>query len=310
MTNPFVLERVAELDDLAVYDGESVDGDFALRCVAVGKHEGVAWSEWCALPGDSASFALVDGIDPIVVEVGPEHGEVSIERLPSTFAVTTAGCSDPLVTLIETAELAPAVATGVACAGDVAFLTYSSVFMQPGPIDGGGSLLIGGEEGWNEETEGTAVGCGDLPEYAAVCEQLGVESEMLEAVTPIPSSALIAPQPDFVDVRDVTADVTTMAGGADDSDGDGADVETVSEAIVEALTPAGGAAPTVTRQDEVSFKRYSLLVVDVPAADGAARSDTFAVWITTPTAEIPATVYRAYAWTNCANGVVGATSCA
>ena len=56
--------------------------------------------------------------------------------------------------------------------------------------------------------------------------------------------------------------------------------------------------------------RNSLLVVDVSTAGGAARSDTYAVWITTPTAELPATVYKAYAWTNCANGVVDATSCA
>ena len=39
LANPFMLERVGVFSGLVVFDGESVDGDFALRCIAVG-HEG------------------------------------------------------------------------------------------------------------------------------------------------------------------------------------------------------------------------------------------------------------------------------
>jgi hypothetical protein len=127
MTNPFMLERVGVFGGLVVYDGESVDGDFALRCVAVG-HEGeTSWSEWCALPGDSSSFVVIEGINPWVVDVGIDHLDVTMTQMPSDWAVTSSGCVDPLVTLIDAADLDYAVATAIACAGGEAVLSFSGV---------------------------------------------------------------------------------------------------------------------------------------------------------------------------------------
>lgn len=304
MVNPFVLERVGVFEELVVYDGESVDGDFALRCIAVGHDGGLTWSEWCALPGDAASFVVVDGSDPWVVDVGAEPLDVTMAKMPSTWAVTTSGCTDPIVMLIAAADIAPAVATDLACVADAAFLGYGSVFMQPGPADGGGSLLLLGEEGWNAQGRGTSMPCDGFADGVDRCDQFGVESEMFEALTPIPSPEMIGPQADFVAVREVTAD---MRAAADASAAEDPDVDTVAEAVLAALP--GDREPGVVRHDEVSFKRYSLLIADVPAEDDSIRSTTWAVWITTDNPELPSAVHRAYAWDNCARGVADPATC-
>lgn len=303
MPDPFFLERVGEYGDLVVYDGESIDGDFALRCVAVGHPGESTWSEWCALPGDSSTFVVVDGIDPWVVEVGVEPGDVSLAQNPSAWVVTTSGCVDPLVQLIEAAQIAPAVATGIACAGGEAFLTYGAVFMQPGPVDGGGLLLAEGDEGWNTAGGGTSIHCAEFADGIDRCARFGVEAEMFEAVSPIPSPELIPPQEQFVNVREVTADVTTMIG-------DAPDVEVITERILGGLSEADAeVAPSLVRHDGVSFDRYSLLVVDVPLADDSIRSTTWAVWITTAAPDLPATIHRAYAWDNCGRGLADSETC-
>jgi hypothetical protein len=303
MVNPFMLERVGAFGGLVVYDGESVDGDFALRCIAIGHDGDTAWSEWCALPGDSSSFVVIDGINPWVVDVGAEHLDVTMTQMPSDWAVTSSGCTDGMVTLVDAAEIAPAVATGIACAGSEAFMSYSSVFMQPGPPDGGGLLLRRGDEGWNGDGGGTSTPCNDFPDGVDRCAQFGVQDEMGEAISPIPSPSQLAAQQDYIGVREVTGDVRAMATGAQD-------VEAVSEAIVNALTPADGeAAPAVARHDGVYFNQYSLLVVSVPAPDDSVGSTTWVVWIDAETPEVPATVHRAYAWDNCTRGLADSQTC-
>jgi hypothetical protein len=286
-----------------VYDGESVDGDFSLRCIAVG-HDGVTtWSEWCALPGDVSSFVVVEGINPWVVDVGVEHLDVTMTQMPSEWAVTSSGCVDPLVTLIDAAEIAPAVATSISCAGGEAFMTYSSVFMQQGPPDGGGLLLTNGDEGWNTDGGGTSIPCADFPDGVDRCAQFGVEEEMFEATSPIPSPDQLAAQQDYVAVREVTGDVRTMAT-------DAPDVDAITDAIVAALTPPDPEVePAVVRHDGVYFNQYSLLVVDVPAPDDSVGSTTWVVWITTETPEVPSSVHRAYAWDNCTRGVADSQTC-
>jgi hypothetical protein len=306
MSNPFVLERIGTFGDLVVYDGETVDGDFSLRCVAVGKDGATTWSEWCALPGDSATFVVVDGADPWVAEVGIEPGDVALSRHPSTWVVTSSGCVDPLVTLIDAAEIAPAVATGVACAGGEAFLTYSSVYMQPGPVDGGGTLVTQGDEGWNSHGGGTSVACDQFLDGIDRCEQFGVESELFEAASPFPSPAMLPAQTDFVGVRDVTGEMRWILAGLDET----ADIDTISEAILADVTNEDGELePAMTRYDNVSFNRFSLLVIDVPLADDSVRSTTWTAWITTAVPDEPSSVHRAYAWDNCGRGVADATTC-
>jgi hypothetical protein len=303
MANPFMLERVGVFGGLVVYDGESVDGDFALRCIAVGHDGETTWSEWCALPGDSSSFVVVEGINPWVVDVGAEPLDVTMTQMPSEWAVTSSGCVDPLVILIDAAEIAPAVATSIACAGGEAFITYGSVFMQPGPPDGGGLLLTPGDEGWNTDGGGTSIPCGDFPDGVDRCAQFGVDDELFEATSPIPSPDQLAAQQDYVAVREVTDEASEMAA-------DATDLDAIVDAIVAGLTPAEAEAdPAVARHDAVYFNRYSLLVVDVPQLDDSTASVTWAVWITTETPDVPSAVHRAYAWNNCALGVADSEHC-
>jgi hypothetical protein len=303
MTNPFMLERVGIFGGLVVYDGESVDGDFALRCVAVG-HEGeTQWSEWCALPGDSSSFVVVEGINPWVVDVGVEHLDVTMTQMPSDWAVTSSGCVDPIVTLIAAADVDYAVATAIACAGDEAVLSFSGVYMQPGSGDGTTVLLTKGDEGWNRMDYGTSLSCSAYDDGVDRCALFGVEDELFEALSPIPSPAQLPAQQNYIAVREETGDVQAMAAGAPD-------IDAITDAIVTALTPTDTeSAPAVTRNDEVYFSQYTLLVIDVPTADDSVASTTWAVWITTETPEVPSTVHRAYAWDNCTRGLADSQTC-
>ena len=303
MTNPFMLERVGVFGGLVVYDGESVDGDFALRCVAVGREGKTSWSEWCALPGDSSSFVVVEDINPWVVDVGIEPLDVTMTQMPSDWAVTSSGCVDPLVTLIDAADADYAVATAIACAGNEAVLSFSGVYMQPGSGDGTTVLLAKGDEGWNRLDYGTSLACSGYDDGVDRCALFGVDEELSEALSPIPSPAHLPAQQNYVAVRETTDDVTAMAAGAPD-------IEAITEAIVTALTPSDTeSAPAVTRHDGVYFNQYSLLVVDVPTADDSVASTTWAVWITTETPEVPSTVHRAYAWDNCTRGLAGSELC-
>jgi hypothetical protein len=309
MPHPFLLERVGEAEGLVIYDGEAADGDFVLRCVAVGHDGEASWSEWCGLPADTTTFVFVEGIDPWVAVVGAEHGQVTIAKQPSAWVITSSGCTDPLVTLIDAAAIPPAAATGVVCVGDEAFLTYGAVFMQPGPVDGGGALLAQGDEGWNSLNNGTSVPCDGYTDGIDRCTTFGAESELFEAASPIPSPDQLPAAEQFVAVRDVTADMQALADQSIDTDGD-TDIDRITEQIVDALTdPDAEVAPTVSRHDGVSSDRYTLLVIDVPAMDDSVRSTTSAVWITTGTADIPPTIHRAYAWENCARGVADAETC-
>jgi hypothetical protein len=302
MANPFTLERVGVFGGLVVYDGESVDGDFKLRCIAVGHDGETTWSEWCALPGDSSSFIVVEGINPWVVDVGAEHLDVKMTQMPSDWALTSSGCVDPIVTLIDAAEIAPAVATSIACAGGDAFMTYSSVYMQPGPPDGGGLLLTNGDEGWNTDGGGTSILCTDFTD-ADRCAQFGVDGELFEATSPVPSPDQLAAQQDYIAVREVTSDVRAMAA-------DAPDIDAITDAIVAGLTPPDPeATPAVARHDGVYFNQYSLLVIDVPALDDSVGSTTWVVWITTETPDVPSAVHRAYAWDNCTRGLADSQTC-
>jgi hypothetical protein len=303
MTNPFMLERVGVFGGLVVYDGESVDGDFALRCIAVGHEGDTFWSEWCALPGDSSSFVVVEGINPWVVDVGVEPLDVTMTQMPTDWAVTSSGCVDPIVTLIETADVDAAVATAIACAGGEAVLSFSGVYMQPGSGDGTTVLLAKGDEGWNRIDYGTSLACSGYDDGVDRCALFGVQEELFEALSPVPSPAHLPAQQNYVDVREVTGDVQAMVA-------DAADIDAMTEAIVTALTPIDTeSAPAVTRNDGVYFNQYTLLVVDVPTSDDSVASITWAVWITTETPEVPSSIHRAYAWDNCARGLADSQTC-
>jgi hypothetical protein len=246
---------------------------------------------------------VVEDINPWVVDVGIEPLDVTMTQMPSDWAVTSSGCVDPLVTLIDAADVDSAVVTAIVCAGDQAILSLSGVYMQPGSGDGTTVLLTKGDEGWNRFDYGTSLACSGYDDGIDRCALFGVDEELSEALSPIPSPAHIPAQQNYVAVREATEDVKAMAAGAPD-------IEAITEAIVTALTPSDTeSAPAVTRNDGVYFNQYSLLVVDVPTADDSVASTTWAVWITTETPEVPSTVHRAYAWDNCTRGVADSERC-
>ncbi len=152
------------------------------------------------------------------------------------------------------------------------------------------------------------MGCDGM---AVECERFKVGTELFDAASPIPSPDLIAAQDQFINVRDATAEVTALAEGAVASDsGEAADIDAITDAIVAGLTQSDAeVAPSMTRHDGVSFDRYSLLIVEVPAMDDSVTSTTWAAWITTATPELPATVHRAYAWDICGRGLADASTC-
>jgi hypothetical protein len=157
-------------------------------------------------------------------------------------------------------------------------------------------------------TNGTSVPCDGYTDGVDRCATFGVDSELFEAASPIPSPAQLPPAEQFVAVREVTDDMQALADQST-SDGD-TDLDRITEQIVDALTEADAeVAPTISRHDGISSNRYTLLVVDVPAMDDSIRSTTSAVWITTGTADTPSTIHRAYTWQNCARGVADAETC-
>jgi hypothetical protein len=147
------------------------------------------------------------------------------------------------------------------------------------------------------------VPCSGFSDGVDRCALFGVEEEMFEATSPIPSPDQLAAPQDYVAVREVTSDARAMAA-------DAADIDAITEAIVAALTPSEAATePAVARHDGLHFEQYTLLVVDVPAADDSIGSTTWVVWITTETPEVPSSVHRAYAWENCTRGVADSQTC-
>ncbi len=246
---------------------------------------------------------VVEGINPWVVDVGVEHLDVTMTQMPSDWTVTSSGCVDPLVSLIEAADVDYAVATAIACAGDEAVMSFSGVYMQPGSGDGTIVLLTKGDEGWNRLDYGTSLSCSGYDDGVDRCAMFGVDEELFEALSPIPSPAHLPAQQNYIAVREVTSEVTALAA-------DAPDVEAITEAIVTGLTPTDTeSAPVATRTDGVAFNQYSLLVVDVPTADDSIASTTYAVWITTEIPEVPSTVHRAYAWDNCTRGLADSEHC-
>jgi hypothetical protein len=297
-SNPFEFRRAGTYGDLLVYDGETSEGSFQIRCVVVASASRGAWSESCLEPGVRASAVYVAGADPWIVEVGAESGDVVVTQQPSDWAITSSGCAEPIVTLLAAAAIEPAMATGLACAANEAFVTFASVLLQPGPVDGGGLLLINGDEGWNSEGGGTSFDCAPGADGIDRCALFEVESELSEAVTALPGPELLPPQADVVNVRTVTLDVAAMAAGA-------ADLDAITNAVMASLTPPEPElAPTMVRHDHVGFGDASLLIVEVPLADDSVRSTTYSIWISSQPA-----IHRAYAWNNCGRGLASPGLC-
>jgi hypothetical protein len=302
--DPFTLTQVAEVDDISAYDGTIAVAPTAIRCVAIVATGVESWSESCFELGAANNFVVLDGIDPVLVEVGLAPGDVTLVRQEPTWMLRTNGCTSPMSTLMAATpgggSIGSPVTTGIVCVPDEAFVTIGSVFLQPGPADGGGALLTNGDEGWDSLGSGTSFGCADLSDGVDRCALYGVDDELFDAVLPIPPSGASTASTDFVAMTDETATATGWLG-ADELSPDAVDTVILGEVT----DPDAEVGPTITRFPGLGG-RLNLLVVDVPAMDDSILSTTWAAWISNDT---PSAVVRMYSWQTCARGIAGPDVC-
>jgi hypothetical protein len=299
--DPFTLRRVAEVERLAAYDGMIRVTPTGIRCVAIVVDGDDAWHEWCGEPDRAVNFLTLDGIDPWIVEVGSAIGDIALTRQQPTWTLPMNGCTEPITTLISAALASPAVTTGVVCVPGEAFLSNSAVLLQPGPADGGGALVAGGDEGWDVLDYGTSIGC-DV-DFGGVdrCVLYGVVFDLFEAVLPIPPIEALTTATDIVEMSEQTVAVRSWVG----SEADPATIETI---IFDELNDPEAEVPATTRRavGVGDMANLDLLLIEVPALDDSILSTTWAVWIDT---DPPATVAKAFAWQTCARGMAGPGIC-
>lgn len=299
--DPFTLRRVAQVERMAAYDGVIRVTPNGVRCVAIVVDGEADWHEWCGDADQPVNFVTLDGIDPWIVEVGAAIGDVALTRQQPTWTLPMNGCTEAITTLITASSVGPAVTTGAVCVPGEAFLTNSAVLLQSGPPDGGGALVSGGDEGWDIRDFGTSIGCDASFDGVDRCALYGVESELFEAVLPIPPIEALTTAADLVGMTDQTAAVRSWVGAETDS----AAIESL--VFAELNDPDAELPATKRRAIGVSDAAgLDLLLVEVPAFDDSILSTTWAVWIDT---RPPATVVKAYAWQTCARGLAGPDLC-
>ncbi len=299
--DPFTLVRVAQVESVSAYDGSIDVTPDGIRCVAVVIDGNDGWHEWCGEGGQATRFLLLDGIDPWLVEVGAVPEDVTLTRHEPTWTLPTNGCTSAVTTLLAAAPTDPAVTTAIVCAPGEAFMSIGSVLLQPGPPDGGGALLVEGDEGWDTLDFGTSIGCGGWPDGVDRCALFNVEFELFEALLPIPPDNMLTLATDLIGLRDETATVAGWIGAETDPAG-------IDAIIVDQLTdPEAEVPPNISRANGVGFGgAMNLLIVEVPAMDDSILSTTWAVWIS---AGSPASVVQVFAWETCARGLAAPDLC-
>ncbi len=302
-TDPIPMSRIAQDGDINVYEGLIDQGGFEARCVVIAATGEGAWTEACIEADTAFSFVALDGIDPLFIEVGASLRQVTISRQPPTWSLPTNGCTASISTLIAAAELGGAVATGLVCVGDEAFMGYSSVWLQPGPVDGGGLLLVNGTEGWNTDGGGTSISCNQFPDGVDRCVSFDVDDEMFDALLAIPPSDALTANTDIVNVIDETGNVRTWLDGEIDP----AAIEAII--LAQLIDPDAEGTPTVRRSDGIQFESANLLQVEVPALDDSIRSTTWAIWISVSPDGFRPPIIRATSWNTCARGLADEVTC-
>lgn len=293
--DPVTLARAATSAGVTVFDGLISTDSWSLRCTVIVVAGRDGWQEACGDTGVAGALVAFDGAEPVVVQMGPLIGEVSIARQQPTWSLPGNGCREPVVALAAAAALAPAVVTGVVCVGDQAMMTLGPVLLQNGPADGVGLLLANGVEGWNLIDAGTALECGGYPDGVDRCAVFG--TGLSEAVLPIPPIDLLTPATDATDVVEVadrTEPARSWAAGS-------ADLVGVEAAIrLQLVDPAAQPPATVRVADRFRPGVAGLVVVELPAPDDSIRSTAWAIWVGDGGA-----ILRATAWVTCARGVAG-----
>jgi hypothetical protein len=290
------MQLVTTEGDVAVYDGESA----SLRCVAVvGPAD--AYSGWCGPTGQATRFVADRGLTPLLVEVGAAAGDVGVAEREASWGLPSNGCSEPMTTLLAALDPVAFVVDRVVCVEGEAFVSIASLlFGERRAPDGGGDLLVAGDEGWNGTGGGTSFDCTDpIADGINRCDRFGVEFELFEATLPIPPVSMHATSPEIVGVRDETSTVRGLAG-------DETDPAAIATLITDEVVDPDDAAeaPPTVRQEPVGD--LTLLVIDVPQLDDSILSTSWAIWIDS---DGPRPIVRATAWETCARGLAGPDLC-
>ena len=289
------MELASTVDGLTAYDGETD----LMRCVGiVGPDDG--YSGWCGPTNRDDRFVIVRGITPWLVELGPDIGDVTLHERDPQWRLPSNGCGDAVASIVAAIDPGPFAVTGVACADDGAFVSVGTLLFgdQRAP-DGGGYLLTGGDEGWVSSGGGTSFDC--VVDGIDWCERFHVESELFNAVLPIPPVDLLEASADIVAVTDEYDAVRLWVGDADDP----AVIDSI--VIAELFDPDAEVPALARRTDGLGGGQLNLLIVEVPQLDDSVRSVTWAVWI--GALEENPGVLAATSWATCARGVAGPDLC-
>ncbi len=295
VTSDFIPEMTLRLAstaaDIRVFDGVA-DGR---RCVGV-VGPGDAVTTWCGAENAARSFLADRELGPVVIDLGAEVGNVTIQPQSAGWTLGSNGCSAPMATILTGVDPGALPITGIICRRNEAFIGIGSALFGPGIApDGGGILAIGGDGGWTVLDFGTSVDCAGQPAGAERCELYGVESDLFEALLPLPSVVVLGESSvDIVAVTDKTAEVESWIG-------DTTDPEEVEAIIVGQLVDPVAEVPAITRVDtDVQSGRYRLVVVEIPQLDDSIATETWAIWIGSSDQTRGVT---AFSWATCARGV-------
>jgi hypothetical protein len=287
------MDLATMLGDVRAYDG--VVGQE--RCIGV-VGAGDEYSGWCGYGPDDleGSFVIVRGITPWLVEFGPDIGEIELHQLDPQWRLPSNGCSEPVVSIIAGANLGPLTVSDLVCAGPDAFIGIGPLlFGEQRAPDGGGVLVVNGDEGWGAIDFGTSIDCAGWADGVDRCASFGVVSELFEALLPIPPIDLLTTATDIVGVRDETATARAWV----DAETEPPEIEGLIFDLV--VDPEAEVPATVRSATGVGFgDGFNLLVIDVPAMDDSILSTSWAAWIR-PGSATP--LSKVFAWETCARGL-------
>jgi hypothetical protein len=247
----------------------TVDVGVEVRCLAIVKPGADGWTETCRTADEAEAgtnlLAVIDGAVHHVewtaeltriVELdadAPDLPEGTIDALWSN------GCLDPVQDVL--APIGPALPLGsqemigaIACEGDLASASFGSVFLQPGPVDGGLVQLERDPAGaWTVVDTGT-----------------GIEPEPRPLPVPPSDELLIRRGPLDLPPTDITERLRQDIGET-------ATVDELLDRLVTAFGQEPEFAPLVTVPDQVGLP---LAIVQLVYPDDAVGSGTAAVWWT------------------------------
>jgi hypothetical protein len=288
-TDRLTMNIVSNTGDIAVYDG--AEGD--IRCVGV-VGPGSAYTGWCDLFGSDARFVADRGVASLLVEAGVAVGDVTVVEQAPTWSLPSNGCSAPVSVLLAPVQPGPRPVMGLVCAEGEAFVGIGSVFFGEVISPDGGGILIGdGTEGWDTIGGfGTSIDCGGWPDGVDRCALFGVESELFEALLPIPPGDATSPSEGVIEVVDRTDEVRGWLAGVTDPAG-------IEATLRDQLDDPEAEVPARIAWAIGPGAQLDLLIVEVPQFDDAFRSESWAVWVA------GGTVVRATSWLECARGVSG-----